>query len=165
VVVYIWAPPETLWDYPKIRLDLAGNLSRYLEQNVENMTAVDPYRVEEYLEDARATVVSAAGVGKHFDADMVVHASLLSFSTRDPGMAHFYRGRLTSSISVIDLTPEHDSETPIPLSEVAIVVPEEGPVGFSDATPDQVRQATYETFAVEVGRKFHEWERPLDSAD
>ena len=61
----------------------------------------------------------------------------------------------------IDLTDADGPEAVIPLREVAVVVPESGPVGFHNATPDQVRAATYEAFAIEVGKKFHEHERPL----
>ena len=161
VAVYVWVPPEVMWDYPKIRFDLAANISAYLQQNVKDVDVVEPLHIESYLEKTRSAGLDAAEVGRHFNADLVVHASLLDFSIRDPGMAHFYRGRLSASVQVIDLTNEDGPEEVIPLREVAVVVPESGPVGFHNATPEQVRAATYEAFAIEVGKKFHEYERPL----
>ena len=40
--------------------------------------------------------------------------------------------------------------------------PDEKALGFANTRADQVRQATYETFATEVGKKFHSWDRQLD---
>jgi hypothetical protein len=68
---------------------------------------------------------------------------------------------MSASVQVIDLTDEEGPEQVIPLREVGVVVPESGPVGFHNATPEQVRVATHEAFAIEVGKKFHEHERPL----
>jgi hypothetical protein len=161
VVVYVWTPPEVTWDYPKIRFDLAANISAYLQQNVQDVDVVEPLHIESHLEKTRSAGLDAAEVGRHFNADLIVHASLLEFSIRDPGMSQFYRGRLSASVQVIDLTDEDGSEEVIPLKEVSVVVPESGPVGFHNATPEQVRAATYEAFAIAVGQKFHEYERPL----
>ena len=161
VVVYVWVPPEVTWDYPKIRYDLAANISAYLQQNVADVDVVEPLHIESHLEKTRSAGLDAAEVGRHFNADLIVHASLLSFSIRDPGLSQFYRGRLSASVQVIDLTDTDGSEEVIPLKEVAVVVPESGAVGFHNATPEQVRMATYEAFAIEVGQKFHEHERPM----
>lgn len=161
VLVYVWTPPEVMWDYPKIRFDLAANISAYLQQNVKDVDVVEPLHVESHLEKTRSSGLDAAEVGRHFNADLVVHASLLDFSLRDPGMSQFYRGRLSASVQVIDLTNTDGPEEVIPLKDIAVVVPESGPVGFHNTTPEQVRVATYEAFAIAVGEKFHEHERPL----
>ena len=92
---------------------------------------------------------------------MVIHLAVYQFSVRDPGMAHFYRGRLSSSIEVCDLTQSEEPEL-VPLGEIEVVYPEKQSVGFANVRPEQIRQATYEAFANRVGKKFHEYERPLD---
>ena len=60
----------------------------------------------------------------------------------------------------------HDlTKTPaerVTLGDVRVSVPEKGPVGLSNIRPEQIRQMTYDAFAVQVGRKFHEWERPVN---
>src|SRR4029077_18294273 len=101
----VWAPPEILWDYPKVRLDLAAYVGAYLDKNVKNITVTDPLHVEQYLEQGGSSgEADPVEVGKHFHADMFVHLSVYQFSMRDPGMAHFYRGRIASSVVVYDLT-------------------------------------------------------------
>jgi len=162
VLVYVWAPPEILWDYPKVRLDLMAQVSAYLTKNVEGITVADPLRVESYIEKSRDADRDPVVVGRHFQADMVVHLSVYKLSMRDPGMSHFHRGRIGSSVVVYDLTQPDDSASRTPLKDVEVAVPDEGPVGFINVRPEQVRQATYDTFAIEVGKKFHEYERPLD---
>ena len=162
VLVYVWAPPEILWDYPKVRLDLAANVSAYLQQNVKDITVVPPLRVESYLEKSHSFEMDPVDVGKHFRADMVVHLAIYQFSMRDQGFAHFYQGRISSSVVVHDLSRPDQPPERIPLREVIVAVPEDHPVGFANIRPEQLRQATYEVFAVEVGKKFHEYERPVD---
>lgn len=162
VLVHVWVPPEVAWDYPKARLDLAAHLSGYLQQSVRNVSVVDPLQVETYLERSRLPETDPARIGEHFNADMVIHLAVYHFALRDPGMAHFYRGRISASVVVYDLTRPDAPPEQISLGEVAVAVPEEGHIGFTNIRPEQLRQQTYQVFTVEVGKKFHDWERPLD---
>lgn len=160
VLVYVWAPPEILWDYPKVRLDLAAYATAYLEKNVKKITTVPAVRVESYLEQINALQIDPVELGKHFEAEMVVHLSVFKFSMRDAGMAHFYRGRIGSSIVVWDRSRPGEPAERVPLKDVNVAVPPESNVGYTNIRPEEIRQATYDAFAVEVGKKFHEWERP-----
>jgi len=162
VLVYVWVPPEVKWDYPHVRLDLAAHLGGYLKQNVKNVSIVDPYQVEAYLEKSPRGEIDPVEVGRYFQADMVVHLGVYQFSIRDPGMAHYYRGRIAASVEVHDLTGKDRTPVPTSLHEVKVAYPDEKAIGFANARADQVRQATYEVFATEVGKKFHSWDRPLD---
>jgi hypothetical protein len=160
VLIFVWAPPEILWDYPKVRLDLSSYVGAYLGKNVEKITLIEPLRVEEYLEKGNSFETDPVELGKHFRADMVVHLSVYQFSMRDPGMAHYYRGRINSSVVVHDLTREGEPAERIPLKDVMVAVPDKA-MGYPNIRADQIRQATYDAFAVEVGKKFHEFERPI----
>jgi hypothetical protein len=48
------------------------------------------------------------------------------------------------------------------LGEVAVVVPDDQSIGYPNIQPDQLRQETYVVFRTDVGKKFHDYERPLD---
>ncbi|UCD29239.1 MAG: hypothetical protein JSV03_01795 [Planctomycetota bacterium] len=161
-LVYVWAPPETRFDYPKMCLDLSAYVSAYLKQHVEDIDIVNPIRIEDYNEKKGAFETDPVELGRHFRTDMVIHLSIYHFSMRDPGYAQFYRGRISSSVAVYELTGNEESAEHVPLQDVVVSVPEKNPVGFHNVDPAQIRQATYDTFAVEVGKKFHEYERPLD---
>ena len=162
VLVFVWVPPEIKWDYPYIRLDLAAHVGAYLTENVKGVTVIDARRVEEYLAKSRQFETDPVEVGRHFHADMVLHLAVYQFSMRDPGMAHYYRGRIASSVEVYDLAEKGGSAHRALLHEVNVAYPDEKALGFTNVRPDQVRQATYEVFTVEVGKKFHSYERPLD---
>lgn len=162
VLVFVWVPPEIKWDYPYIRLDLASYVGAYLKEHIKDVTIVDARRVEDYLAKGQQFEADPVEVGRHFNADRVIHLAVYQFSIRDPGMAEHYRGRLASSVEVYDLTAKADTAQRSLLREVNVVYPEERAVGFANVRPDQVRQATYDLFATEVGRKFHDYERPLD---
>lgn len=159
VLVYVWAEPEILWNYSKLRLDLSAYLGAYLRQHVEKVTMVDAIQVERYVEQQRTPDLDPVELGRQFKADMVIHVSVHQFSIRDPEMAHFYRGRIGASVQVYDLTSPDEPERVV-LQDVMVVVPEEGPLGLENATAAQVRQMSYDAFTVAVGKKFHQWERP-----
>ncbi len=161
VLVFVWAPPEVLWDYPKVRLDLAAYVGAYLEKNVKGASMVDPLLVESYLEQGNSFEADPLDVGRHFLADMVLHLSVFQFSMRDPGMAHFYRGRINASVVVHDLSRTGEPPEDIRLKDVMVAVPPDDAVGYPNVRPDQIRQATYDAFAIEVGKKFHDHDRPI----
>ena len=162
VLVYVWAPPEVLWDYPKLRLDVAAYVGAYLSKNVEKVTMIDPLRVEATLERGNSLEADPVELGKQFAADAVIHLAIYQFSLRDQGYSQFFRGRISSSVVVYDMARHGDAPERVPLRDVRVAVPDEKAVGYVNVRADQVRQQTYDTFAVEVGKKFHEWERPLD---
>lgn len=162
VLVLVWVPPEVKWDYPHVRLDLSAHLAAYLRQNVEDVSVVDPVRVEAYLEKSNQLDASPEDVGEHFRADRVIYLAVYQFSIRDPGMAHFYRGRLAASVEVRDLRTEDPTAQRIPLREVEVAYPEKDAAGLVGVRPVEIRKATYELFTVEVGKKFHKHERPVE---
>lgn len=161
VLVYVWAPPEILWDYTKLRLDLSAYLGAYLQKQVPKVRMVDAVQAEKYIEQQRMADLDPVELGRHFKADVVLHLSVYQFSMRDPEMAHFYRGRIGASVHVYDMAKPEEPERII-LQDAKVVVPEEGPVGIENTTADKIRQQTYDAFTVEVGKKFHQWERPIE---
>ncbi len=162
VLVYVWVPPEIKWDYPYIRLDVAGYVGTYLRDNVRDVTIVDPRQVEDFLEQHGYQPLEPATLGARFEADSVVHLSVHRFSLRERGMAHFYRGRMASAVTVYELNSAAEAPERFPLRGVEVAFPAEQPVDFANAHASQIMQGTFEVFAVEVGRKFHSWNRPLD---
>lgn len=162
VLIHVWSQPEVLWEYPQIRLDVSAALAAYLKEHLKGVEVVDPERVEQYIRSQSTSTLDPVQLGRQFQAEMVIELSIYKFSVRDPGMSQFYRGRLSSSVVVHDLTPVDGPARRTPLQDVTVVVPEEGPVGFYNVTADQVRDATYAAFTQSTGRKFHDWERQLD---
>lgn len=161
VLVHVYALPEIRWEYEKVTLDLAAYLSEYLQQNVKGVNVVDYLRVAAHMEKTPESENDPVGVGKQFNADMVVQVSVHKLSVRDPGMAHFYRGRLAASVVVYDMTGPNELPERTPLQDVEVAVPEEGAVGVTNVTASQMRQQTYIAFTTAAGKKFHEHERPI----
>ena len=162
VLVYVWVRPEIQWAYDKVRLDLANYLSEDLKRNVKGVAVVDYYQVESYLEKSTSSEIEPAALGRHFNADMVIHLSVYRLTLRDPGLSQFYRGRLGASVEVLDLTQRDQPPERIAMKDVEVTVPEEGPVGWTNVSPIEVRQRTYYAFTEQVGRKFHDYQRQID---
>jgi hypothetical protein len=159
VVVYVWTRPETLWDYPQLRLDLAAHVSAYLKENVPEVEVIPAPRVEAHLKSLSTMNPDAGELARHFHANSVIHLSIYKFSMRDPGLSQFYRGRISASVVVLDLTAQDGTVKRVPLPDVTVVIPEEGPLGYYNVSADQVRDMTYREFTQATGRKFHNWEK------
>ncbi len=162
-VVLVWADQDTLFDYPKVRLELGAYIGDYLKTRVKDVRLISPQQVEEYLERQGSSAQDPEAAGQYFSADKVIHVTLLEFSMRDREMAHFYRGRVRASVAVYDLKDKSGTTQRYTLSDAAVVYPEKDPVGFDATAAQVVRQKTYEAFADAVGRKFcaHERETKL----
>jgi len=161
VVVYVWTRPETLWDYPQLRLDLAAHASAYLKQNVPKVEVIPAAQVEAHLKSLSTMNPDPAEIARHFNANHVIHLSVYKFSMRDPGLSQFYRGRISASVVVLDLTAKDGTVRRVPLEDVTTVIPEEGPLGYHNVSADQIRDMTYREFTQTTGRKFHSWEREV----
>jgi hypothetical protein len=160
-LVYVWAKPETLWDYPQMRLDLSAHLSAYLAEHVKDADIVPAPQVETYVKSLSTMTPDAAEIGRHFHADTVIHLSVYKFSLRDPGMSQFYRGRISASVVVLDVSAKDGTVKRTPLQDVVVTVPEEGILGTFNTTAEEVRDSTYKEFTQVTGRKFHKWEKEL----
>ncbi|HOA75961.1 MAG TPA: hypothetical protein PL151_19940 [Phycisphaerae bacterium] len=162
VLVYVWAKPEALWDYPHLRLDLASHISAYLSQNVPDVEVIPAAQVEAHLKSLPNMNPDPVDLARHFHANHVIHVSIYKFSMRDPGLSQFYRGRISASVVVLDLTAKDETVRRVPLEDVVVVVPEEGPLGYHNVSIDQVRDMTYREFTQATGRKFHAWEKEAE---
>ena len=159
-LVYVWIKPEMQWDYPEMRLDIAAHLSAYLKENIKKIEVIPAPQVEARIKSLSTMNLDPADLAHYFHADQVVHVSIYKFSMRDPGMAQFYRGRISGSVVVLDLSVKDEPAKRVPLKDVVVAVPEGGPGAHeSQTSADQLRELTYREFVLGVGRKFHPWER------
>ncbi|HNQ21466.1 MAG TPA: hypothetical protein PKK06_00045 [Phycisphaerae bacterium] len=157
-LVLIWTPPETLFDYPYARLELATYIGDRLQEGLttkkSKIDLVDPRDVEEYLGRQLARRIDPATVGRQFDADYVVYLELLQFQIRDPEEPQFLRGRIQASVTVHVVRAEPDQVKRYELAPVETVYPKKGPVVLSATNSLRVREAMYREFAEQVARKF-----------
>lgn len=160
-VILVWAEPDTLFDYPNVRLELNTYIAAQVKSRLSDVRFVPPRDVEDYLQRSTSSTQDPLAVGQHFAADKVVHVVLLEFSMRDREMAHFYRGRIRASVTAYDLKDKSGTPQRYTLSDVFVVYPPDRPVGFDASAATVVRQKTYESFADAVGRKFYNYEREL----
>jgi len=160
-VILVWAEPDTLFDYPNVRLELNSYIAAQVKSRLSNVRFVPARDVEDYLQRSPSSTQDPLAVAQHFTADKVIHVVLLEFSMRDREMAHFYRGRIRASVTVYDLKDKSGTPQRYALSDVFVVYPPDRPVGFDAGAATVVRQKTYESFADAVGRKFYDYEREL----
>jgi len=156
VAVVVWAEPETLFDYPHVRLEIGAFIGDRLHANVKECNVVDQFEIEEYLERDLEAAADPRKVGARFEADKVIYVELLKFQVRDAESPDLLRARVDASVSVYDLHAEADAVDRFVLDPVEVVYPEHQAVVMSSRAAQLVRQQAYELFSEKVARKFFE---------
>jgi len=159
-LVLIWAEPETLYDYPHIRFELANYIGDKLSAEVSGLTLTDPRKVEDFIERTPEAAYDPRLVGQHFDVQRVVYVELLQFQIRDPDAPDFLQGKIQGSVVVHSIEADPDEAQMQELDQVATVCPDH-PVLFTPQAPLVVRNDTYAKFAELVARKFYAHEEAL----
>ncbi len=161
-LVTIWAPPETLFDYPRVRLELTSFIADKLKAQVKDIRMVEPMKVEDHIQRSLHADTDPARLGRQFEADMVVYLELLEFQIRDPHVPDLVQARIRASVQVRDLTADPDEPQFYELTPASIVEPENGPQLMTQANVVQIRRAAYAKFAEAVARKFYVWEEIIE---
>lgn len=162
VLVLVWAEPETLFDYPHVRLELSTYIADKLRAKVKDIVLVEPIEVEDRLERTLGGDAGPEQIGRHFEADMVVYLELLDFQIRDPDVPDLVQARIGASVCVHDLTVDPDDTGFYELTPVHITEPEGEPRLMSQGNVVQVRRDAYLKFAEVVARKFYAWEEMIE---
>lgn len=161
-LVTMWAPPETLFDYPRVRLELTSFIADKLKAEVKDIRLVEPVKVEDHIQRSLAADADPQRLGRRFEADMVVYLELLEFQIRDPHVPDLVQARIRASVQVHDLTADPDEPQSYELTSADIVEPESGPQLMTQSNIVQVRRAAYTKFAEAVARKFYTWEEIIE---
>jgi len=160
VLVLVWAEPETLFDYPYVRLELASYVGDKIRRGVPDSRLVSARKVEDFIQREPEAAHDPRRVGDQFEAEMVVYLELLEFQIRDPQSPEFLQGRIRTSVRVYDVTGEADETSYYELAEVEVAHPSQ-PVLYTLAGESVIRRDTYLTFAERVARKFYDHEEAL----
>ncbi len=156
VTVVVWVHPETLFDYPHVRLELAGHVADRIAAGVRPaVTCADIRDVEQYLDRLGTRFVEPVGVGRHFGTRFVIYLEILEFAMRDSQVPDLLQGRIRASVVVHDLSDDEIRARAYELAPVTVAVPPR-PTRFTQANAAHIRKATYETFAGVVAKKFYD---------
>jgi hypothetical protein len=159
--VVVWAQPDTLFDYPHVRMELAMHISDRLATNLKKIDLVDCRRIEDRIERSVAVSVDPESMGREFQCDMVVYVELLEFQVRDPNAPDYLRARIHGSVAVYDIAADPDDPKRYDLGEVLAVYPAHGPVLMDAGNSVVVRKEAYELFGEMVARKFYAYEKEM----
>lgn len=154
VTVVVWVHSETLFDYPHLRLELAGHVADRIAAGVRpRVTCADIVDVEQYLDRLGTRFIEPVSVGRHFGTRFVIYLEVLEFAMREPHVPDLLQGRVRASVVVYDLSDEQARALVYELAPVSVAVPPR-PTRFTQASAARIRKATYETFAGVVAKKF-----------
>ena len=161
VLVLVWAPQETLIEYPWARLEIAQYVGDKIVASVKPIRLVSPKKVEDHIEQLYESEYDPRKIGETFKADIVVYIELLEYEMRNPNTPQLRLGTIRASVVVHDLAKGAEPSK-FELEEVLARYPEKSEIGVLSKSGLEIRKLTYEKFAEYVSRKFHEYEIEIE---
>lgn len=160
-VILVWAPSETMLQFPHIRLELASQTAYQMKQRLKTTEIVPADQVAAYQDrNLNWDALPPSEIGKHFGADYVIFIELLDYSTRDPKLPTLFRGRSRASIVV------HDSADPTARWSLTPAVAEypAGHTRLPNADDMTIHRQMLEILGSQITSKFYDHEIPRDKS-
>ena len=161
VAVVAWVHPETLYDYPNVRLELSSHVADQIAASVRaNLSFADVVEIEQYIDRKGGRGVDPAQIGRQFGTRFVVYMEILEFTLRDPFVPDLLQAKIRASVTVYDMEDKDFAPRAYVLAPVTTQVPDR-PAQFSQSNAMLIRKLAYETFGGLVARKFHEYKEAV----
>ncbi len=159
VAVVVWAPAETILQFPHMRLELASQVVYQMKQQVKAAQVQPAEPIATYQDrNLNWDAVPPPEIGKQFGADYVVFVELLEYSTRDPKLPSLFHGRAKASVVVHDVA---DPTTRWSLTPAAAEYPT-GYVKLPSSDDLTIHHQMLEILAGQITSKFFEHEVAKD---
>jgi hypothetical protein len=133
---------------------LAQKLREMCEENNENVTIVNPHKVEEFKSSHPnwQQEPNLTEIGRQFKADYVIYIEIGSLTMYEKQSRILYHGQASLSVQLVDVhKPE---ETPLPRQFSCIYPDAKGPIPIDDMQPGEFRQQFLGYLALRLGRFF-----------
>ena len=135
------AEPELVQADRTLSEMVASKLRELCEENHENVTIINPAKVEEFKTSHPGwkQEPNLADIGRQFKADYLIYIEISNLSLYEKGAAHqLYHGQAGMSVQVVDV--RKPQESPLP-KQVSFVYPDaRGPIPVDDMRPMEFRQ-------------------------
>jgi hypothetical protein len=111
VAVVVFASETTQYEYPWVVMNLSAMTSAKLRGEIDGITTVEPQKITAYQhKNLHWASMDKTALGKALKADLILHISLVEFSTVEEGYVDLLRGRINGEIKVYDCSkPENDA--------------------------------------------------------
>ena len=133
---------------------LAQKLREMCEVNNENVTIINPHKVEEFKSTHPnwRSEPNLTEIGRQFKADYVVYIEIGSLTMYEKFSHTLYHGQANLSVQLVNVRkPE---ETPLPRQFSCIYPDAKGPIPVDDMQPAEFRQQFLGYVALRLGRFF-----------
>jgi hypothetical protein len=161
LAIFVYAGQGIQYDYRIAQIEVAQMIGAQMTKNIKGLRVIDQLRVQRFQEqDINWDSRFPGALCRPFNADYVMMISLEDFSTREPGMIHLLRGRITAQLSLYKSASE-DTQDRAPayrVDNIAVIYPPNSPEGIPTDDEYGLRLGTERTFADIVAKKFYEYE-------
>ncbi len=133
---------------------LAQKLREMCEENSENVTIVNPHKVEEFKTSHPnwQQEPNLTEIGRQFKADYVIYIEIGSLTMYEKQSRILYHGQASLSVQLVDV--HKPDETPLPRQFSCVYPDAKGPIPIDDMQPGEFRQQFLGYVALRLGRFF-----------
>lgn len=165
ICIWVWIDDDVLFEHPNLRPDIANHVKSALSQQVE-CTFVDPATVEQYQRsDYESDQLGVVPIGRHFEADRVLHVEVSEFRTRPTATPSLFQGTIRTQCTLYDCTGEEKDTSEkrrLWTKKIDVVYPETRSLGQNETDDVQIRSNTLLVFADLLAKCFYIHDEPVD---
>jgi len=166
ICIWVWIDDDVLFEHPNLRPDVANHIKSAISQQVE-CTFVDPATVEQYQRsDYESDQLGVVPIGKHFQAERVMHVEISEFHTRATATPSLLQGTIRSQCTLIDCTDSDEKDTSekrrLWTKKIDVVYPETRALGPNETDDVQIQADTLLIFADTLAKCFYTHDAPVD---
>jgi hypothetical protein len=164
VAIVIYTTTNTQFEYPTAALELSDAIAAEMGKNVRGIQLVDLRRVIRYQDENPTWETMPPGkLCPVFSADYVLLVSVMEFSTREPGLGHLARGRLTAEAALYPPAPAGAAGASAWRTRpLRVIYPEESPLGIPAGEDWPIRLQVERIFADLLVKKFYKHQVPVE---
>ncbi len=168
IAVVIYVDEKVQWEYPYARLRVSSMITDQLRTRLkeENIKLIDPRLVVKFQhENIHWDEMDKTQFGKRFEADYLLYVTLVEYSSRERGMVHLYRGRITAEASIYDTSKVERASRVWKNDDFRIIYPPDDAIGRPGEDDLTIRYETERRFAEVLIRKFYDHKAPTSVKD
>jgi hypothetical protein len=146
--------PELIQADSQLSEMLAAKLVELCKANNENVTIVNPHKVEEFKTSHPnwQQDPNLADIGRQFKADYLIYIELSKLSMYEKDCKQLYHGQAAMSVQMVDI--HNPEESPLP-QQISFIYPDaRGPIPTDDMQPMEFRQKFISYLAWRLARNW-----------
>jgi len=154
LVIVVYADRGSMIEYPKVRQEVSGFITKQFQLKMPKVKLVRPEEVLRWQDDTDWEGLPVKSIGEHFSTQRVLYVEVGQYSTRSPGGQDLLQGRISATVKVYEVDAPGDVAAWSQVFDVKW--PEAAPTDVTHSNDLVARRRVLETFSTRVVNSFHD---------